>query len=79
MALKTSKYGKSHARDEYDEDDEFNVMSFGRKETVQAFERREIDDEDGFQPSRKQRSHYNRIKMDMIRPARKAREGGGQA
>jgi hypothetical protein len=78
MGLKTSKHGQSYGRDEMDEDEELNKMSFNRPNTAQQFEMREIDDEGGYQMSRKQRSFQTGRKMDRIRPKRNAREEGGQ-
>ena len=72
MALNRSKYSQPHDRDEWDEDDELDKMSFNREITEMQFEAREIE-EDKYELSRRQRSYQNRRKMDRIRPQEKPR------
>ncbi len=70
--LNRSKYSSGYERDEWEEDDEWDKMSFNREITAQQFEAREIA-EDEYEMSRKQRSYQNRRRMDRIRPQDKPR------
>lgn len=71
MPLNVSKYGKATDRDEWEEDDEWDKMSFNNPRTAEQFEAREIEGP-GKQP-RQLRSYQNGQKMDEIRPQRKPR------
>lgn len=74
MALNRSKYSQAPERDEWDEDLEWDKMSFNRSITAQQFQAREIAEEDEeYQLSRRQQSYQNRRVMDRVRPQVKPR------